>query len=171
MAPYSEIVGEVSGHEGPRLVTDADDFGVGSGLGGHLLQVGPDGFADGGVHTTSQASVRGDGHKFLGCSLAQLTSAWSKKMEAASLSRLPLQEALPPSDPSGVLCRRHHLHRHCDLLDVCHALQPHGNQLQVGHPGWSLVCPLLRSVFKLLKLGHLNLHSPLYFRFGTTNCG
>ena len=69
-------------------------------LGGHLLQVGPDGFADGGVHTTSQASVRGDGHKFLGCSLAQLTSAWSKKMEAASLSRLPLQEALPPSDPS-----------------------------------------------------------------------
>ena len=31
-------------------------------LGGHLLQVGPDGFADGGVHTTSQPSVRGDGH-------------------------------------------------------------------------------------------------------------
>ena len=61
-ANQDEVLGEISSHEGPGLVTDTDDLGVGRSLGGHLVHVGPDGLADGGVDTTSQASVRGDGH-------------------------------------------------------------------------------------------------------------
>ena len=61
-ANHDKVLGEISGHEGPGLVTDTDDLCVGRSLRGHLLQVGPDGLADGGVHTSGQASVGGDGH-------------------------------------------------------------------------------------------------------------
>ena len=61
-ANHDKILGEISRHEGPGLVADTDDLGVCSSLRGHLLQVGPDGLADGGVDTSGQASVGGDGH-------------------------------------------------------------------------------------------------------------
>ena len=59
-AHHDEVLGEISGHEGPGLVADADDFGVGSSLRGHLLHLVPDRLADRRVDSACQPSVRGD---------------------------------------------------------------------------------------------------------------
>merc|ERR1719340_626900 len=51
-ANHDKVLGEISRHEGPGLVANTDDPGVGRSLGGHLLEVGPDGLADVGVDTS-----------------------------------------------------------------------------------------------------------------------
>ena len=59
-AHHDEVLGEISGHEGPGLVADADDFGVGSSLRGHLLHLVPDRLADRRVDSARQTSVGGN---------------------------------------------------------------------------------------------------------------